>query len=32
MKLRRRVVEEHYRREIEDMYARAEAAGPVVVE
>jgi long-chain acyl-CoA synthetase len=30
MKLRRRVVEERYRREIEEMYAKAEAAGPVV--
>ncbi|HEX4427429.1 MAG TPA: long-chain fatty acid--CoA ligase [Terriglobales bacterium] len=29
MKLRRRVVEERYRREIEEMYAKAEAAGPV---
>jgi long-chain acyl-CoA synthetase len=29
MKLRRRVVEEKYRREIEEMYANAEAAGPV---
>jgi long-chain acyl-CoA synthetase len=29
MKLRRRVVEEHYRREIEEMYAKAEGAGPV---
>src|SRR5580700_6216911 len=29
MKLRRRVVEEHYRREIEEMYAQAEEAGPV---
>jgi long-chain acyl-CoA synthetase len=32
MKLRRRVVEEHYRREIEEMYSQAEKAGPVVVE
>jgi long-chain acyl-CoA synthetase len=32
MKLRRRVVEEHYRREIEGMYAQAEQAGPGVVE
>jgi hypothetical protein len=24
------VVEEHYRREIEEMYAQAEEAGPVV--
>ena len=30
MKLRRRVVEEHYRREIEEVYAQAEEAGPVV--
>jgi long-chain acyl-CoA synthetase len=29
MKLRRRVVEERYRREIEEMYALAEEAGPV---
>jgi long-chain acyl-CoA synthetase len=29
MKLRRRVVAEKYRREIEEMYAKAEAAGPV---
>ena len=29
MKLRRRVVEERYRREIDEMYAKAEAAGPV---
>jgi long-chain acyl-CoA synthetase len=32
MKMRRRVVEEHYRREIEEMYAKAETAGPVAVE
>jgi len=30
MKLRRRVVEERYQREIDAMYAQAEAAGPVV--
>ena len=29
MKLRRRVVEERYRQQIEEMYAQAEAAGPV---
>src|SRR6266852_2581115 len=29
MKLRRRVVEERYRAQIDDMYAQAEAAGPV---
>jgi long-chain acyl-CoA synthetase len=29
MKLRRRAVEERYRREIDQMYAKAEAAGPV---
>jgi long-chain acyl-CoA synthetase len=29
MKLRRRVVEERYRRQIEEMYEQAEAAGPV---
>jgi long-chain acyl-CoA synthetase len=29
MKLRRRVVVDRYRREIEEMYAKAEAAGPV---
>jgi long-chain acyl-CoA synthetase len=29
MKLRRRVVEDRYRLEIEEMYAKAEAAGPV---
>ncbi len=29
MKLRRRAVEERYRREIDEMYANAEAAGPV---
>jgi long-chain acyl-CoA synthetase len=29
LKLRRRVVEERYRREIGEMYAKAEAAGPV---
>jgi long-chain acyl-CoA synthetase len=29
MKLRRRAVEERYRREIDEMYAKAEAAGPV---
>jgi long-chain acyl-CoA synthetase len=28
MKLRRRVVEEHYRQQIEEMYAEAEASGP----
>ena len=29
MKLRRRMVEERYRQQIEEMYAQAEAAGPV---
>ena len=29
MKLRRQVVEERYRQQIEEMYAQAEAAGPV---
>ena len=29
MKLRRRVVEERYRQQIEEMYEQAEAAGPV---
>jgi hypothetical protein len=29
MKLRRRAVEERYRQEIDLMYAKAEAAGPV---
>ena len=28
MKMRRRVVEEHYRQQIEEMYAEAEASGP----
>jgi long-chain acyl-CoA synthetase len=32
MKLRRRVVEERYRQQIEDMYVLAEAAGPVTAD